>query len=282
MEKEEKEIKETGANPGSIATKTSTEGAEAGTTGTTGTESTGTDTTRTEAGAEEKEKEKIISRMAHVTDSEKEKILKAKKKAGIISEEEKKELRTLSKNRRAKEKYEKEKAERDEAGISQLPPIPVQPAQPKEEPKPKRKRVRKKKIDSEQVENLLFAVFNFISTKEDFEHWKMTKAQAKEIAVPLCEVLEKYDKLSGITNNSTEISLVIAVCSFVIPNVVITVNKRKEKKKDGTKGIAVGSVGKKLDEKRPSKPRTKSDTKPVTTDRSGNVENSGIFGQPLI
>lgn len=281
MEKEEKEIKETGTNPGSIATKTSTEGAKGGTER-TGAESTGTDTTRTEAGTEEKEKEKIISRMAHVSDSEKEKILKAKKKAGIISEEEKKELRTLSKNRRAKEKYEKEKAERDEAGISQLPPIPVQPAQPKEEPKPKRKRVRKKKIDSEQVENLLFAVFNFISTKEDFEHWKMTKAQAKEIAVPLCEVLEKYDKLSGITNNSTEISLVIAVCSFVIPNVVITVNKRKEKKKDGTKGIAVGSVGKKLDEKRPSKSRPKPDTKPITTDRSGNVENSGIFGQPLI
>ena len=184
--------------------------------------------------------------------------------------------------------YNKKKEERKKAGIEQSEPISVLPTEEKNEPIKKKRTTRRRKkkttVESESIEKLLMTVTGVVATRPNMEMWKMQQKEAKAIAEPLAEVLDKYNLASGIAENSAEISLIVASLSFVAPRVMITLTQRKEKKTDGMGGKATtGSTGKKLDETRKSEtPKRDSIRKSrnSASNKSSNVEY-GIFGNPL-
>ncbi len=185
-------------------------------------------------------------------------------------------------------KYNKKKEERKKAGIEQSEPISVIPNDEKAEPVKKKRTTRRRKkkttVESESIEKLLMTVTGVIATRPNMKVWEMQPKEAKAIAEPLAEVLDKYNLASGIAENSAEISLVIASLSFVAPRVLITVSQRKEKKKDGMDGkSATGSTGRKLEQTRKSEVPKRTSTRTSrdsSSDKSSNVEY-GIFGNPL-
>lgn len=186
------------------------------------------------------------------------------------------------------QKYNKKKEQRKKDGIEQSEPIPVSESVVKEEPTKKKRvtRRRKKKttVESESIEKLLMTVTGVVATRPHMEMWKMQQKEAKAIAEPLAEVLDKYDLASGIAENSAEISLIVASLSFVAPRIMLTVSQRKEKQKDGMDGkSATASTGRKLDETRKSKtPSRDSNGKSGNSFgcKGRNVEY-GVFGNPL-
>lgn len=184
-----------------------------------------------------------------------------------------------------KKQIEKIKAEKEKAGITQAPPISTvpkpEPAKPK---RASRKRKKKTTVDSESVEKLLMTVTGVIATRPDCEQWAMQKKEAQAIAQPLVEILDKYDLAGGLAENSAEIALVVASVSFVAPRIMITANKKKEKKKDGMAGkSASGSTGRKLDETRKSKTPSDTSNRQVRDSHGsqGSTPEYGIFGSPL-
>ena len=182
------------------------------------------------------------------------------------------------------EKYNKEMAERKEAGITQKEPVKLSVSSDGaiEEAKPKRtrkRRTKKQSIDTEPIEKLLITATGIIATRPDMGMWKMTKQEAHAIAEPLGQVLEKYDLAKPITDNAPELSLLVAVLGFTVPRAVMTISVRKEKNKDGFKGKAVntGSAGKTLDENRKSEKLVEQNDRKRTAISSTDA----IFGSPL-
>lgn len=182
------------------------------------------------------------------------------------------------------EKYNKEMAERKEAGISQKEPVKLSVSSDGaiEEAKPKRtrkRRTKKQSIDTEPIEKLLITTTGIIATRPDMSMWKMTKQEAHAIAEPLGQVLEKYDLAKPITDNAPELSLLVAVLGFTVPRAAMTISVRKGKNKDGFKGKAVntGSAGKTLDENRKSEKLVEQNDRKRAAISSTDV----VFGNPL-
>ena len=261
----------------------------------TGTERAGTGTgtgTSANTGTGTKTEEVKSSQVSGLSDIEKEKLLKEKDNNGTITDSEKLELRRLRKNRIKREKYQKEKDERDKAGITQGEPIKVlkssEPSDPLEtipQPKKKRRSVSKKQnfaIEAEQMDALLMAVFNLLGSRPNMGHWKITKTEAHSISVPLCEILAKYDQLTALSQNSSEIALVIACMTIILPRIMLTAKINSEVKKDGLSGkSSLGSTGRKLDESRKAKNSDRSGNgKPSTTSKVNGFSND-VFGLPL-
>lgn len=257
------------------------------------TERAGTGTrTGTGTGTGTNTEEVKSTQVSGLSDLEKEKLLKEKDNNGTITDSEKLELRRLRKNRIKREKYQKEKEERDKAGITQGEPIKVlkssEPSDPLEtipQPKKKRRSVSKKQnfsIESEQMDALLMAVFNLLGSRPNMGHWKITKAEAHSISVPLCEILAKYDQLTALTQNSSEIALVIACMTIILPRIMMTAKINSEVKKDGLSGkSSLGSAGRKLDESRKAKASDRtSNGKPSVTGKTDGISND-VFGLPL-
>lgn len=185
------------------------------------------------------------------------------------------------------EEYRKKKAEREKNGIAQEPPLPIGNKE-KEEPVKKKRTTRRRKkkttVDSESVEKLLLTVTGMVATRPHMQHWAMTKTEAKSIAEPLTEILDKYDLASGIAENSSEIALVVASVSFVAPRLMVTMTQRKEKKNDGMGGKSTtGSTGKKLDETRKSTGNRKDGNGKIgnTARAESSYGEYGVFGSPL-
>ena len=184
-----------------------------------------------------------------------------------------------------KQEYEIKQAEREKAGIKQGAPLPVGKTEKLPEEKPKRKRATRKKkttVDSETVEKLLLTVSGVVASRKGMEHWQLSKAECKNIAEPLVEVLDKYDLAKGLVDNAPEISLAVACVSVTVPRLMISNQKRKVKNNDGMGGKAeTGSAGKRLDENRKSKTPVRKDDGKSATSTSDDNQEYGIFGLPL-
>ena len=135
------------------------------------------------------------------------------------------------------------------AGTEEKKPSPVAILTPptKEEAKPKRKRVSKKKDDSafsaDQISALIQSVSMIVAGREGLEQWAITKKEADSVAQPLYNILEKSEMLGKIGEHSDAIALTIAAGSIVIPRAMVTIDKRKAKKpkviKMDNKGVTV-------------------------------------------
>ena len=122
--------------------------------------------------------------------------------------------------------------------------------------KRRKRRTKKSTLDSEPIEKTLIAVTGMIATRPNCECWAMTAKEAKSIAEPLTQVLDKYDIGKNIAENSAEIALVTAIALYTVPRVAVTSKLKKGSKNDviNNKGKRQKSVnaGKSLDETRKS------------------------------
>lgn len=113
-------------------------------------------------------------------------------------------------------------------------------------PKPKKKKaVRKAKKDNataDQLSVLLVTLSAIAAARPGWEHWAITAEEAKSIAIPLCDMIEKSEAFSKVAEHSEALALVAAVTVVVLPRVMITVTQQKEKsdkKKLAQKGVTI-------------------------------------------
>lgn len=106
-----------------------------------------------------------------------------------------------------------------------------EPVLPTTEKTPK-KRTRKKttKMDMTQFDALLIGLSDYIASRPNCAHWKMTQKEVQSITEPLGNILAKSDYMTQISEHSDAIALVLACGTIFIPRIIITVNMEKEKK----------------------------------------------------
>ena len=89
----------------------------------------------------------------------------------------------------------------------------------------------KSKADPTQIKILLSTVSMIAASKEGMEEWALSEVEIDQIAKPLANILSKYE---GISNISTEyadhLALVIAAFTIFFPRILVTLQKRKNKK----------------------------------------------------
>lgn len=160
-----------------------------------------------------------------------------------------------------------------EGNLQEKEPTPVK--------KRRKRRTKKTTLDSEPIEKTLIAVTGMIASRPNCECWAMTAKEAKSIADPLTQVLDKYDIGKNIAENSAEIALVTAIALYTVPRVAVTAKLKKGSKNDviNDKGKRQKSVnaGKSLNEERKSEISVQRDNKrnaalPLT---------DGIYGSSL-
>ena len=122
-------------------------------------------------------------------------------------------------------------------------PTPVQNA-PKQvsistssEEKPEkktRKRATKKKepaFDTSQIDALFIGLTDYIASRPNMSHWKMTEKEVKSITEPLGNMIAKSEQLAKITEHSDAIALTLAVVTIFAPRIFISMQMSAETKK---------------------------------------------------
>ena len=108
----------------------------------------------------------------------------------------------------------------------------LQEKEPTPVKKRRKRRTKKTALDSEPIEKTLIAITGMIATRPNCECWAMTAKEAKSIAEPLTQVLDKYDIGKNIAENSAEIALVTAIALYTVPRVAVTAKLKKGSKND--------------------------------------------------
>lgn len=98
-----------------------------------------------------------------------------------------------------------------------------------------KKRVRKKaskqpKMDMTQFDALIIGLTDYVASRPNCAHWKMTEKEVQSITEPLGNIIAKSDYMNQIAEHSDAIALVIACGTIFIPRIVITANIQKEKR----------------------------------------------------
>ena len=147
--------------------------------------------------------------------------------------------------------------------------------------KTRKRRTKKTTLNSEPIEKTLMAISGMIATRPSCECWAMTAKEAKSIAEPLTQVLDKYDIGKNIAENSAEIALVTAIALYTVPRIAITTKLKKGSKNNGIKDSGKReksvSAGESLDKNRKSKVSVQRSDKELTT----LPVTDGIYGSSL-
>ena len=122
-------------------------------------------------------------------------------------------------------------------------PKPVSISTSGEEEKPEkkvRKRTPKKKepsFDTSQIDAVLIGLSDYISSRPNMAHWKMTEKEVKSITEPLGNMIAKSEQLAKITEHSDAIALTLAVVTIFAPRIFISMQMSNEAKKMKKAGI---------------------------------------------
>ena len=88
-------------------------------------------------------------------------------------------------------------------------------------------------MDMSQFDALLIGLTDYVASRPNCGHWKMTQKEVQSITEPLGNIIAKSDYINQISEHSDAIALVIACGTIFIPRIIISSNIQKEKK--GTK-----------------------------------------------
>ena len=105
-----------------------------------------------------------------------------------------------------------------------------------------KKKAKKEPATAEQLSVLLVTMSAIAAARPGWEHWAITPEEAKSIAVPLCEMIEKSEAFSKVAEHSEALALMAAVAVVVLPRVMMTVTIQKaknEQKKLAKKGVTI-------------------------------------------
>lgn len=184
---------------------------------------------------------------------------------------------------------EEHKIEKKESKTAQNEPVKLeinsdgnlQEKDPTPVKKTRKRRTKKTTLNSEPIEKTLIAVTGMIATRPNCECWAMSAKEAKAIAEPLTQVLDKYNIGKNIAENSSEIALVTAVALYTIPRVTMTVKLKK-----GSKNDVINDKGKREKTVNASKSLDKDRKSEISVQRSNKGTSvlpvtDGIFGNAL-
>ena len=96
--------------------------------------------------------------------------------------------------------------------------------------RPRKKQVKQSDVNAQQITALITSLSAVVASRPDMAHWLITPEEAKTIAEPLSNIIEKSEKLSEVSKYSDHIALVIACTAITLPRVMVTLDKQKKKK----------------------------------------------------
>lgn len=147
--------------------------------------------------------------------------------------------------------------------------------------KTRKRRTKKTTLNSEPIEKTLMAVSGMIASRPNCECWAMTAKEAKSIAEPLTQVLDKYDIGKNIAENSAEIALITGITLYTIPRIAVTAKLKK-----GSRNYVVNDKGKREKSVNASKTLDKERKSEISVQRDNERSSAlpatvSIFGSPL-
>ena len=120
-------------------------------------------------------------------------------------------------------------------------PVEVAVLIPDQEEKPKKKRTQKKKKEepkqADDITKLLVTVSTMVASRPDQAHWLITEAEAKSIAEPLSNIIEKSEVFSKLAEHSDSIALATACATVFLPRGFMSYMQYKEKEKEKKKNV---------------------------------------------
>lgn len=160
-----------------------------------------------------------------------------------------------------------------EGNLQEKTPTPVK--------KTRKRRTKKTTLNSEPIEKTLMAVTGMIASRPNCECWAMTAKEAKSIAEPLTQVLDKYDIGKNIAENSAEIALVTAIALYTVPRIAVTTKLKK-----GSRNDVINDSGKREKSVNASKSLDKDRKSEISVQRDNKRNASlpvtdGIYGSSL-
>lgn len=118
--------------------------------------------------------------------------------------------------------------------LSDLPDVNIPTP---EEPKKKRKYTKRVKpeekqqtFNSEQLTGLIVAISSMVASRKGFEHWLISETEAKQIAEPLSNIIEKSNNLKVLGEHADAFALVTACLMIFTPRLIMTLQANKIKK----------------------------------------------------
>lgn len=109
--------------------------------------------------------------------------------------------------------------------------------------KTRKSRVKKNTVDMTQFDVMLLGFSDYIASRPNMSHWKMTEKEVKSITEPLGNMIAKSDFAGQIAEHSDAIALVIACGMVFVPRVTITVQQKSADKKAKKSGLISNKKG---------------------------------------
>ena len=117
--------------------------------------------------------------------------------------------------------------------LGDLPEVNIpQPQAPKQKRKytKKVKEEKPQSFNAEQITGLIVAVSSMVATRDGMAHWLITESEAKQIAEPLSNIIEKSESLKSLGEHADAFALVTACLVIFAPRLIITFQSNKSKK----------------------------------------------------
>ena len=117
--------------------------------------------------------------------------------------------------------------------LSDLPEVNIpEPQQPKQKRKytKKAKEEKPQSFNAEQITSLIVAVSSMVASREGCSHWLISESEAKQIAEPLSNIIEKSEHLKSFGEHADAFALVTACMMIFAPRLIMTMQISKKKK----------------------------------------------------
>lgn len=141
------------------------------------------------------------------------------------------------------------------------------------------KKITKKEVSkSEQVTQLdtvIQSAFSLIALKGGM-HWMVTPEESKQLAIPLQNLIEKYDLTERVSAISDPMALVIASITIVVPRVILSQGlKPSKQKKILERNGAINNDRQKQPTTSTKESSSESNGSAVRTDQADNTTHDG-------
>lgn len=117
--------------------------------------------------------------------------------------------------------------------LENLPDVNIPEPQAPKQKRKYTKRVKEEKpqtFNTEQITGLIVAISSMVASREGMSHWLISESEAKQIAEPLSNIIEKSEHLKSLGEHADAFALVTACLMIFAPRLIITLQTNKVKK----------------------------------------------------
>ena len=110
------------------------------------------------------------------------------------------------------------------------PPVPETPKKKQRKPRQPKKQETPSSFNADQITALIVSLSSIFATREGLEMFVISEMEARQIANPLANMIEKSEQLKGLSEHADGIALVTACVVIMLPRVMLYMDAQKQKK----------------------------------------------------